>query len=87
MANTLGGLDCLVFTGGIGEHSKEIRGEIGARLAWLGVHVDPVANDEGRERINGGDSAVDVLVIPTNEELIIARHCAAVLRRSGPSAA
>lgn len=87
MANTLEGLDCLVFTGGIGEHSKEIRGEIGARLAWLGVHVDPVANDATRERINDSDSAVDVFVIPTNEELTIARHCAAVLRGSGSSIA
>jgi acetate kinase len=80
MATTLGGLDCLVFTGGIGEHAKEIRGAIGERLAWLGVHIDSAANEEARERISGGDSTVDVFVIPTNEELMIARHCAAVLR-------
>ena len=80
MANTLQGLDCLVFTGGIGEHSKEVRAGIGERLAWLGVRIDAVANNDTRERINGRDSAVDVLVIPTNEELTIARHCAAVLR-------
>ncbi len=80
MANTLEGLDCLVFTGGIGEHAKEIRSAIGERLAWLGVRVDAAGNDTGRERINGGDSAVDVFVIPTNEELMIARHCAAVMR-------
>ncbi|WP_426412321.1 acetate/propionate family kinase [Bradyrhizobium ganzhouense] len=80
MANTLGGLDCLVFTGGIGEHAKEIRGAIGERLAWLGVRIDSAANDAARERINAGDSAVDVFVIPTNEELTIALHCAAVLR-------
>lgn len=80
MANTLGGLDGLVFTGGIGEHAKEIRSAIGERLAWLGVRIDPAANDAARERINAGDSAVDVLVIPTNEELTIARHCAALLR-------
>ncbi|RXT53398.1 acetate/propionate family kinase [Bradyrhizobium betae] len=79
MANTLGGLDCLVFTGGIGEHAKEIRSAIGERLAWLGVQIDAAANDEGRERISG-DGAVDVLVIPTNEELTIARHCVAVLQ-------
>ncbi len=81
MANTLQGLDCLVFTGGIGEHSKEIRNAISGRLAWLGVRVDPVANDAPRERINSGDSAVDVFVIPTNEELAIARHCAVLLRQ------
>jgi acetate kinase len=80
MATTLGGLDCLVFTGGIGEHAKEIRSAIGERLAWLGVRIDAVANDEGRERISGGDSPVEVFVIPTNEELAIARHCAEVLR-------
>jgi len=81
MANTLQGLDCLVFTGGIGEHAKEIRGAIGERLAWLGVRIDPVANDTARERINRSDSAVDVFVVPTNEEITIARHCAALLRK------
>ncbi|MHC2621604.1 acetate kinase [Bradyrhizobium huanghuaihaiense] len=80
MATTLGGLECLVFTGGIGEHAGEIRGAIGERLAWLGVHIDAAANAAARERINGDDSAIEVLVIPTNEELMIARHCAAVLR-------
>jgi acetate kinase len=79
MANTLGGLDGLVFTGGIGEHAKEIRSAIGERLAWLGVRIDAAANDEGHESINAGDSAVSVFVIPTNEELTIARHCKAVL--------
>ena len=79
MAASLEGLDCLVFTGGIGEHAKEIRGAIGERLAWLGVRIDPVANDEARELISDGDSAVDVFIIPTNEELTIARHCAVVL--------
>jgi len=80
MATTLGGLDCLVFTGGIGEHAKEIRSAIGERLAWLGVRIDAAANEEGRERISGGESPVEVFVIPTNEELAIARHCAEVLR-------
>lgn len=80
MANTLGGLDGLVFTGGIGEHAGEIRSQIGERLAWLGVRIDAAANDAARERINAGDSTVDVLVIPTNEELTIARHCAEMLR-------
>lgn len=85
MANTLGGLDCLVFTGGIGEHAKEIRSAIGERLAWLGVRIDPAANDAARQRINAGDSAVDVLVVPTNEELTIARHCAEVLLHLSPT--
>ena len=82
MATTLGGLDCLVFTGGIGEHAKEIPSAIGERLVWLGVRIDATANEEARERISAGGSAVEVFVIPTNEELTIACHCAAVLRAS-----
>lgn len=80
MAATLGGLECLVFTGGVGEHASAIRSAIGERLGWLGVRIDVAANGEGRERISGGDSTVNVFVIPTNEELAIARHCAALLR-------
>ena len=79
MATTLGGLECMIFTGGIGEHAKEIRGAIGERLRWLGVRLDVDANGAGHERINADNSAVDVLVIPTNEELTIARHCVRVL--------
>ena len=82
MASTLEGLDCLVFTGGIGEHAKEIRSAIGERLAWLGLRIDPAANDATRERIGASDSTVDVFVIPTNEELTIGRHCAVALRRA-----
>jgi acetate kinase len=81
MANTLAGLDCLVFTGGIGEHASEIRRRICERLAWLGIRLDAVANEQGRRSIALPDSKVDVLVIPTNEETIIARHCARLLNR------
>lgn len=80
MANTLGGLDGLVFTGGIGEHAAEIRQQICDRLAWLGVRLDSAANAKALQRIAAADSQVDVLVIPTSEETIIARHCAALLR-------
>ncbi|WP_298245461.1 acetate/propionate family kinase [uncultured Bradyrhizobium sp.] len=80
MATTLGGLDCVVFTGGIGEHAREIRSAIGERLGWLGVRIDAAANDAARERISDGGSAVDVFVIATNEELTIARHSAALIR-------
>jgi len=79
MATTLGGLECLVFTGGIGEHAKEIRSAICERIGWLGVHVDAAANDATRERISAGDSAVEIFVVPTNEELTIAGHCKMVL--------
>ncbi|MBH5400319.1 acetate/propionate family kinase [Bradyrhizobium sp. CNPSo 4010] len=80
MATTLGGLDCLIFTGGIGEHASEIRGAIGERLAWMGVRIDAASNDAARERINSDDSIIAVFVIPTNEEIMIARHCAALIR-------
>lgn len=80
MAVTLGRLECLVFTGGIGEHAKEIRSAIGEGLGWLGVRIDAAANDAARERINAANSAVEVFVIPTNEELTIARHCLVTLR-------
>jgi acetate kinase len=79
MANSLGGLDCLVFTGGIGEHSSGIRRQICDRLRWLGVSFDAAANDRTAERISHADSKVDVLVIATSEETAIARHCAATL--------
>ena len=79
MATTLGGLDCLVFTGGIGEHAREIRSAICERIGWLGVHVDAAANDATRERISAGESDVEMFVVPTNEELTIARHCKMVL--------
>lgn len=80
MANTLGGLDGLVFTGGIGEHSKEIRRAIAERLVWLGLRIDAVANDEARERIDALDSTVKAFVIRTDEEITMARHCGAMLR-------
>ena len=85
MANTLAGLDGLVFTGGIGEHAAEIRQQIGDRLAWLGVRLDAAANTGGQQRIGAADSAVDVLIIPTSEETSIARHCATLLARPAPA--
>jgi acetate kinase len=81
MANTLGGLECLVFTGGIGEHSKEIRRQVCDRLRWLGVSLDPSANDRASESAGAGNSQVEILIIPTSEETTIARHCAAKLSR------
>ena len=80
MANTLGGLECLVFTGGIGEHSAATRQQICERLQWLGVRIDHSANDRASECINTENSRVDVHVIPTSEETIIARQCSEILR-------
>ena len=74
LAAVLGGLDGLVFTAGIGEHSAEIRARILNACAWLGVQLDSDANQRGDARISMTDSAVSAWVIPTNEELMIARH-------------
>jgi acetate kinase len=79
MASTLGGVDALVFTGGIGEHAPEIRQQICDRLAWLGVCLDAAANTTGQQGIATPDSRVGVLVIATSEETIIARQCQALL--------
>ncbi|XSC45346.1 acetate/propionate family kinase [Bradyrhizobium sp. RDT10] len=83
MASTLGGLECLVFTGGIGEHSAEIRELICERLQWLGVRIDHSANDRTSECIDTEGSMVEVRVIPTSEETMIARHCSKMLRTPG----
>jgi acetate kinase len=77
----LGGLDAFVFTAGIGENSVQVRAALCARLAWLGVTVDAQANGHNGPRISAPDSRVSVWVIPTNEELMIARHTLAVIMR------
>ena len=74
LAAVLGGLDGLVFTAGVGENSPVIRARILQACAWLGVTLDPDANQRGDARITAPDSAVSAWVIPTNEELMIARH-------------
>jgi acetate kinase len=74
LAAVLGGLDALVFTAGIGENSDEIRRRVVERSAWLGVQLDNVANAARRPRISVPQSKVSAWVIPTNEELMIARH-------------
>ncbi|WP_395665735.1 acetate/propionate family kinase [Methylocella sp.] len=73
-AAVLGGLDALVFTAGIGEHSAPVRAALCARLGWLGVKIDEKANTENAVMISTPESAVSVWVIPTNEDLMIARH-------------
>jgi len=79
LAAVLGGVDALVFTAGIGERSVEIRKRICAASAWLGVKLDGRANAKGGPRISAPRSRVSVWVIPTNEELMIARHTASAL--------
>jgi acetate kinase len=74
MVAVLGGVDALVFTGGIGEHAKEIRARVCEKLAWLGVEFDAAANAAGAPVLTSPTSPAKVLVIPTNEELVITRH-------------
>jgi acetate kinase len=81
----LGGVDALVFTAGIGEHSSEIRRRIVDKADWLGIELDGPANDGHRPRITTPASRVSAWVIPTNEELMIARHTARLLRLTKPT--
>ena len=74
LAAALGGLDAFVFTAGIGENSPTMRARIAERLAWLGIGLDVTANNAGSPLISKKDSRIPVYVIPTNEELMIARH-------------
>jgi len=79
MAATLGGVDALVFTAGIGENSAEIRRRICEASAWLGLRLDAEANDVHGPRISAAGSRISAWVIPTNEELMIALHTGALL--------
>ena len=82
LAAAAGGIDALVFTAGIGEHAPVIRERMCHDAAWLGVELDPAANKAGEPRISAAGSKVPVWVIPTNEELMIARHTARSAGRS-----
>jgi acetate kinase len=79
LAAALGGLDAFVFTAGIGENSVSLRARIAEKLAWLGVALDPAANAAHATLISRPDSRVAVYVIPTDEELMIARHTLALI--------
>jgi acetate kinase len=74
LAATLGGLDALVFTGGIGEHAASIRARICRDASWLGLELDEEANANGGPSVSRKDSRVSAWVIPTNEEWMIALH-------------
>jgi acetate kinase len=71
LAATLGGLDALVFTAGIGEHSAEIRRRVLEDAAWLGVELDAAANEAGGPRLTHPTSRAAAFVIPTDEDLMI----------------
>ena len=79
LAAAMDGLDALVFTAGIGENAPEIRARISARLAWLGAILDPEANAASATVISADGSAVRLMVVPTDEELIIAQQTLALL--------
>lgn len=81
LAAASGGVDALVFTAGIGEHAPEIRARICERSAWLGIRLDPQSNRAGARRISTCDSSVSVWVLPTDEELMVARHTFALAHR------
>jgi acetate kinase len=83
LAAALGGLDAFVFTAGIGENSPSMRARIAEKLAWLGVALDPAANAARRTVISRPDSRVALYVIPTDEELMIARHTLVLLSARG----
>ena len=75
----LGGIDAIVFTAGIGENSPEVRRRICEASSWLGIEIDSQANSARATKISTGSSKVSAWVIPTNEELMIARHTGALL--------
>lgn len=79
LASALGGLNAFVFTAGIGENSAVIRARIAERLGWLGVRIDVDANAANAVVISRSDSTVAVLVVPTDEEIMIAQHTLALL--------
>jgi acetate kinase len=86
LAAVLGGIDALVFTAGIGENSAEVRRRIGEACGWLGIEIDAAANAGKGPRLSKAGSRVSAWVIPTNEELMIARHTGRLLGISGARA-
>jgi acetate kinase len=85
LAAALGGIDAIVFTAGIGENSDSMRARIADRLAWLGAALNPAANAIHSTYVSTPQSRVALLVIPTNEELMIARHTLALIDQSHPA--
>lgn len=83
LAVTLGGLDAIVFTAGIGEHQPPIRATVAERLRWLGLELDEAANTANATRISRADARVAAFVIPTDEEAVIAEDALAVMKPDG----
>jgi acetate kinase len=83
---SLGGVDGIVFTAGIGERAPAVRAQICARLAWLGVELDPAANAANATVISRTGARVEVRVIPTDEDTMVARHVQRLVCASGDHA-
>jgi acetate kinase len=81
-AAVLGGLDMLVFAGGIGEHSARVRANVCDGLAFLGVAIDPLRNAQHEHRVSAPESRVSVCIVGSREDQQIARHCRALLRKT-----
>ncbi len=81
LAAALGGLDAFVFTAGIGENSVQIRARVAEKLAWLGVIFDSSANELQKTLISRPESPIDLYIVPTDEELMIARHTLSLLSK------
>jgi acetate kinase len=79
MAAAMGGIDALIFCGGIGENSRLIRARICERLGWMGIEIDHGRNAANDRVISSDLARTTVMVIPTNEELVIARAARAAL--------
>ena len=79
LAAAMQGVDGFVFTAGIGENSPKVRAAIAARLAWLGVSLDPGANARNEQRVSRYESRTPAYVVRTDEELMIARHTVTLL--------
>jgi acetate kinase len=79
LAAAIGGLDALVFTGGIGEHAAPVREAVCRQLGWIGLDFDAGANAADAENISTATSRVTALVLPTNEEWMLARHTAELI--------
>ena len=79
LAADIGGLDALVFTGGIGTHSARVRQEVCSALSWLGLRIDPLANATGQPCITHKDSPVPAYALPTDEEGVMSLQAAALL--------
>jgi acetate kinase len=85
LAASLGGLDAVVFTGGIGENAAAIRAQVCKEARWLGVSLDDRANAAGGPRISSSNSQVSAWVIPTDENLVIGRHTRQLLDGGSPA--